>query len=143
MPRKANARIGSGLAQMQKQIRESLVTVRDEIRAKATELSRLKDEASKLSGFAGLTATGGGGMAASRAIGGGRARINWGTVLEQMPKQFKAGDIHKVRGLKNKRSSEIFAAITRWTEAGNVKRKERGLYERVQQSQPRSSKKTA
>ena len=143
MPRKPNARIGSGLARMQKQIRQSLVSMREEIRAKETELRQLKDEESKLSGLAGLTATGGGGTAASRAIGGGRARINWGTVLEKMPKQFRAGDVHKVRGLKEKRDSEIFAAIVRWIEAGSVKRKERGIYERVQQSQPRSPKKTA
>jgi hypothetical protein len=54
-------------------------------------------------------------------------------VLEQLPKQFKASQIRIVRGLKNKRSSEISAAITRWMEAGAVKRKKRGLYERVQQ----------
>jgi hypothetical protein len=143
MPRKANARVGSGFAQMQKQIRQSLVSMREEIRAKEAELRQLKDEESKLSGLAGLTATGGGGTAASSVIGRRKARINWGTVLEQMPKQFRAGDVHKVRGLKEKRHSEIFAAITRWVEAGLVKRKERGLYERVQQSPARSSKKTA
>jgi hypothetical protein len=141
MPRKASARIGSGLAQVQMQVRELLVNVRKEIGSKEAELGRLKDEESKLSGLAGLTAPGRGGTAASRPIGGRKARINWGNVLEQLPKQFKAGDIHKVRGLKDKRSSEIFAAITRWTEVGTVKRKERGLYERVQQSEPRSPKK--
>ncbi|HTW88772.1 MAG TPA: hypothetical protein VMD75_12285 [Candidatus Binataceae bacterium] len=36
-----------------------------------------------------------------------------------------------VRGLKGKRSSEIFAAITRWIDAGAVKRRERGVYERA------------
>jgi hypothetical protein len=45
----------------------------------------------------------------------------------------KVSQIRAVRGLKDKRSSEIFAAITRWMEAGSVKRKKRGLYERVQQ----------
>jgi hypothetical protein len=44
-----------------------------------------------------------------------------------MPKQFKAGDVRKVRGLKDKRASEIFAAITRWIEARSVKRKERWI----------------
>jgi hypothetical protein len=34
-------------------------------------------------------------------------------VLEQLPKQFKASHIRTVRGLKNKRPSEIFAGITR------------------------------
>jgi hypothetical protein len=62
-------------------------------------------------------------------------------VLEQLPKQFKASQIRTVRGLKNKRSSEIFAAITRWMETGSVKRKKRGHNERVQQSQERRRKK--
>ena len=47
-----------------------------------------------------------------------------------MPKQFKASDVRKVHGLKDKRASEIFAAITRWTEAGTVKRKPGGFYQR-------------
>jgi hypothetical protein len=71
---------------------------------------------------------------------GATVRINWGTVLEQLPKQFNASQIRTVRGLKNKRSSEFFAAITRWMEAGAVKRKERGLYERVPQYQARRRK---
>ena len=62
---------------------------------------------------------------------------------EQLPKQFKASHIRTVRGLKNKRPSEFFAAITRWMEAGAVKRKERGLYERVPQSPARRGKKLA
>ena len=141
MPRKTSARIGSRFAQLQMQVRQLLVDAREEIRAKEAELERLKEEESKLLGLAGLTATGGGGSAALRPIGGRKARINWGSVLEQLPKQFRAMDIRKVRGLKDERSSGMFAAITRWTEAGSVKRKERGLYERVQQSQPRSPKK--
>ena len=36
-----------------------------------------------------------------------------------------------VCGLKDKRSSEIFAAITRWICASAVKRRGRGAYERV------------
>ncbi len=143
MPRKTSARIGSGFAQLQMQVRQLLVNAREEIRAKEVELERLKEEESKLSGLAGLTATGVGGSAASRRIGGRKARINWGSVLERLPNQFRTVDIRKVRGLKGKRPSDIFGAITRWTEAGTVKRKKRGLYERVQQSQLRSPKKTA
>ncbi|MGC1342763.1 MAG: hypothetical protein WA854_10570 [Candidatus Binataceae bacterium] len=48
-----------------------------------------------------------------------------------MPKQFKASDVRGVRGLKGKRPSEIFAAITRWIDGGMAKRKSRGLYERI------------
>jgi hypothetical protein len=49
-------------------------------------------------------------------------------VLEQLPKRFEPYQIRTVRGLKNKWSSEIFAAIIHWIEAGTVKRKDRGLY---------------
>jgi len=38
--------------------------------------------------------------------------------LEQLPKQFKAAEVREIRGLKGKRPSEIFAAITRWIEGG-------------------------
>jgi len=68
--------------------------------------------------------------APDRTTGG---RINWSTVLEQLPKQFKAGDVRKIRGLNDKRSSELFAAVTRWIQGGKVKRKDRGLYERLSQ----------
>jgi hypothetical protein len=55
MPRKAGARIGSGFAQVQMQVRQLLVNVRKEIGSKEAALDRLKDEESKLSGLAGLT----------------------------------------------------------------------------------------
>jgi hypothetical protein len=75
-----------------------------------------------------MASTDGGGTARGR---GGRGRINWGEVLDKLPKQFKASDIRSVRGLKDKRSSEIFAAITRWIESGSVRRRDRGIYERL------------
>jgi len=52
-------------------------------------------------------------------------------VLSALPKQFKAADVRNVRGLKQKRPSEIFAAITRWIDAGAARRRARGVYERV------------
>ncbi len=116
--------------------------MRREIRSKEADLRRLKKEESQLSAITDQRGT----EEAKSATGGSAgatARINWGTVLEQLPKQFKASQIRTLRGLKNKRPSEIFAAITRWMEAGAVKRKERGLYERVQQSRERRPKKPA
>jgi hypothetical protein len=130
MPRKARE-MSSRFGQVQKQAQQLLANLRREIRSKENELHRLKDEDLKLAGLLGLTATSRGGAAASNANGGGRARTKWSTVLEQLPKQFKAGDVSKIPGLGTKRSSEIFAAITRWIEAKSVKRKERGLYERT------------
>jgi hypothetical protein len=132
MPHTTSSHITSAFSRVQKQARELLVGVRREIRSKEADLRRLKKEESQLSAITGQR-----GIEEAKSASGGSAgataRVNWGTVLEQLPKQFKASQIRTMRGLKNKRSSEIFAAITRWMEAGSVKRKKRGLYKRVQQ----------
>jgi hypothetical protein len=121
----------SAFTQVQAQARELLAKLRTDIRTKDAELRRLRQEESKLAaltGQPGMTIADGG-MGASRR--GARTRINWGEVLSKLPKQFKASDIRAVRGLRDKRSSEIFAAITRWIEGGTVKRRDRGIYERL------------
>jgi hypothetical protein len=103
-----------------------------------TELAHLKESASSL-----LTLGGARLRSSERKAGRrtrGPSRVNWTNVLEQMPQRFKAGDVRKVRAVQNKRPSEIFAGITRWIEAGSVKRKKRGLYEKVP---PRKGSKTA
>lgn len=128
MPR-GTSQVASAFQQVQKQARALLDGLRNEIRAAEMDLKRLKDEESQLSALAGRAqgirvAMNGVG----RSVGG---RVDWTTVLEQMPKQFKAADVRKIRAVKDKRSSEIFAGISRWVEAGAVKRKDRGLYERV------------
>jgi hypothetical protein len=125
MPRRRNA--ATAFRHVQQQARAIVNNLRNEIRAKEAELKRLKDEESKLSVLTGRV-----GAPAGRPAGRRRGgRINWRTVLTQLPKQFKASHIRQVRGLRGKRPSEIFAAITRWMDAGSVKRKARGLYERV------------
>ena len=129
MPRKkASGESNSAFRQVQKQARALLANLRRDIRAKQMELSRLKDEESRLSS---LVARSGSipGARAGGASGGGR--INWRSVLSQLPRQFKASDVRNVRGLRQKRPSEIFAAITRWIDGGMAKRKARGLYEKV------------
>jgi len=129
MPRTARKNYNSVLGQLQKQARGLLIGLRSEIRATEAELERLKKEESNLSSLAGRARAGAPAAARGRARKGGR--INWSLVLEQLPKQFKASNVRDVRGLKGKRSSEIFAAITRWIDAGAVKRRERGVYERA------------
>jgi hypothetical protein len=135
MPRgKRTTRVTSAFRQVQQQARGLLNNLHKQIRAQEVELSRLKDEEARLSHLVGRSAVGGGARAGKRggARGGvGRGRINWRAVLRQMPKQFKASDVRSVRGLKSKRPSEIFAAITRWIDAGLAKRKARGVYERA------------
>ncbi|HUO04662.1 MAG TPA: hypothetical protein VMU16_05640 [Candidatus Binataceae bacterium] len=128
MPRKkATRRSGSAFAQVQRQARAILATLRKDIRIQEMELSRYKDQAAKLVSLVmGRVSAAAG--ARGRTAGG---RINWRTVLSQVPKQFHASDVRNVRGLKGKRPSEIFAAITRWIDAGLVKRKSRGVYEKV------------
>ena len=131
MPRMATGET-SAFTQVQAQARELLAKLRTDIRTKDAELRRLRQEESKLAtltGQPGMANADGGGMGAGRR--GARGRINWGDVLNKLPKQFKASDIRGVRGLRDKRSSEIFAAITRWIEGGTVKRRDRGIYERL------------
>ena len=96
------------------------------IRAREAELQRLRDEESELARLAG-------GAARVREAVPGRAgrRTNWRAVLERLPNEFKASQLRSVPGLESKLSSEIFAGITRWTDAGLVKRKARGIYLRV------------
>jgi hypothetical protein len=128
MPRRSN-QVPSTLQQIQKQARELVAGLHNEIRAIETDLRRLKDEESQLARLAGRGDEVRAAPNGTARSGGGR--VKWGTVLEQMPQQFKAADVGKVRSVKGKRSSEIFAGISRWVEAGAVKRKKRGLYERV------------
>jgi len=142
MPRTITPQITSAFSRLQQQARELLVGVRRKIHSKEADLQRLKKEESQLSVMAGQRRAKEAKLA-SAGSAGAAARINWGKVLEELPKQFKASQVRTVRGLKNKRSSEIFAAITRWMEAGTVKRRERGLYQRVAPSQERRGKKPA
>jgi hypothetical protein len=51
--------------------------------------------------------------------------------LDKLPKEFKASHIRAVPRIKDKWPSEVFTAITRWIDAKIVKRKSRGVYERV------------
>lgn len=138
MLRTSRVQTTSAFAQIQGQARQLLSNLRSEIRSKEVDLRRLKDEESKLSALISERVITGRAMPAPGA--GAARRIDWSTVLGQLPKQFQANDVRKVRGVQNRRPSEIFAAITRWIEAGTVKRKDRGLYERVE---PRSPKKAA
>ncbi|MGH7915853.1 MAG: hypothetical protein ACREQE_00170 [Candidatus Binataceae bacterium] len=127
MPRTRSAeRPSSAFRQVQQQARTLLMNLHKEIRAKEAELRRLKEEESSLVQLTGRVARGAGEDGAGRG-----GRIDWRAVLNQLPKQFNASNIRSVRGLKAKRPSEIFAAITRWIDAGMVKRKSRGVYERV------------
>ncbi len=133
MPRGKNTDgVSSAFRQVQDQARTLLSNLRKEIRAKEADLQRLKDEEATLGRLTGSAQMAGAGAAAAGRRGGvGRGRIDWRVILEQLPKQFKAAQIREIRGLKDKRPSEIFAAITRWIDAGTVKRRDRGLYERV------------
>ncbi|MGA2411673.1 MAG: hypothetical protein ABSG46_14970 [Candidatus Binataceae bacterium] len=134
MPRRKSVDANSVFRQVQDQARTLLQNLRKDIRAKEAELKRLKVEEASLGQLVGGSqrpAASNGAHAGGRAAAAGGGRINWREVLEQLPKQFNAADIRTIRGLKGKRPSEIFAAITRWIEAGSVKRKSRGVYERA------------
>jgi len=129
MPRTSLGGVTSAFERIQRQAHSLLSGLQRQIRGKQDELKRLLEQESHLSGLLG-SGKGAGRKVRTAGRPTGRGRINWREVLNQMPKQFKASDIRKIRGLKSKRPSEIFAAITRWIDSGMVKRKSRGLYER-------------
>ena len=127
MPRKsASGAATSAFQQVQRQARMLLLNLRKEIRTREMELGKLKQEEVRLGHLIGRSSAG-----SERGSRSMRGRVNWRSVLSALPKQFKASDVRNVRGLKQKRPSEIFAAITRWIDAGSAKRKSRGVYERV------------
>jgi hypothetical protein len=137
MPRKkGSASTASAIRQVRRQAGAVLAKLRKDIRAMETDLARLKHDEDLWGRLAGGGSAGRAVARAPRAAGGGGGgaggggRINWRNVLTQLPEQFKASNVRQVRGLKDKRPSEIFAAITRWVEAGMVERKKRGVYER-------------
>ena len=129
MPRKTRKNVSSAFRQVQLQARNLLAGLRREIQMTAGQLERLKREESQLSALAGVAPAGPRG---TRGIIKRGKRTDWTAVLRQLPKQFQASHIRGLRGLKERRSSEIFAAITRWIDSGGVKRKSRGIYEQVE-----------
>lgn len=127
MPRKKASRGGaSAFLQVQRQARALLINLRKDIRSQEAILNKLKHEEARLGSLIGR-----GGGAAKAISSGPRGRVNWRAVLAALPRKFKASDVRNVRGLKGKRPSEIFAAITRWIDAGLARRRARGVYERV------------
>ena len=142
MPRGTVIQFRSALRQVQGKARQVLKGLALEIRAKESDLRRLRDDEAKLAAVAGWRSA-----PVSQpergAPGRGGGRINWRAVLEKLPNEFKASHIRAVPQMRDKRPSEVFAAIARWMDAKMVKRKERGLYERVQQPQARKPKKLA
>lgn len=112
--------------QLRRRAEDLVNNLRVQIRKREVELVSLRAEEQRLAALSGLSVS----RAASAGRRGAR-RTNWGAVLSRLPKEFKAADVHKRPGLQTKRSSEVFAAITRWIEAGLVKRKSRGEYVRV------------
>ncbi len=133
MPRQKLRGVTS-FARVQEQARALYASLQSEIRSKETELRQLKEEAAAIHRLGlGSAAVGGtrGRARAARAAAAPSGRVDWRAMLDQLPKQFKAADVRGIGAAKSKRPSEIFAAITRWIDAGLVKRKARGVYERA------------
>jgi hypothetical protein len=116
--------------QVQGQARRFLRSLAREIRIKEAELRSLRDDEAKLVAATDRRNASSRGFNRSR-LRKGASRINWLAVLERLPKEFKASHIGAVSAVKHKRPSERFAAISRWIDAKMVKRKSRGIYERV------------
>jgi hypothetical protein len=118
----------SAFRQFQRRTRVALADLKREISARESELRELHDEAMRLARVLterDVLPT----PLARRSAGSGR--LNWREILVKLPKEFRTSDLRKIAALRNKRSSEIYNGITRWTDAGLVKRKERGVYQRL------------
>jgi hypothetical protein len=131
--RKRSNSAASAIREVRRKAGSAFARLRRDIRSVENELVQLRRDEEMLVQLAGgrvQRRTGGG--RTRTALGGNvpSGRINWKNVLAQLPNQFKAANVRQVRGLADKRPSEIFAGITRWIEAGSVKRKARGQYEK-------------
>jgi hypothetical protein len=117
----------SAFRQFQRRAHAALTDLRREISSRETELRELRDEEMQLARLAGRVALPTP-SAQHPTISG---RVNWRQVLAKLPKEFRTSDLRKVGALRNKQSSEIYNGISRWTDAGLIKRKERGVYQRL------------
>lgn len=124
MPRGENS--ASAYEHVRQQAVSALNKLRKEIGSVESQLTTLRKQEEQL-----LAMTGEVSAPPSNGASARGGRTNWRVVLEKLPKRFKASDVRGLRGLAGKRSGEIFAAVTRWIDSGVVKRKERGVYERV------------
>ena len=131
MPR----RDSSAFETVRRQAVTALNRLRADIKAAESDLNELRKQEQQLAAITGESrgagAKNGAAPSAGRRAGGGR--MDWRAVLDKLPKRFSASDVRSVHGVGDKRSGEIFAAITRWIDSGLVKRKERGVYERAAQ----------
>lgn len=112
---------------LHRQARKSIREVASQISSKKRELRGLEAELEKLNRFAGFRRS----NVTARPVRVAKGRIDWSEVLEKLPQEFRSADFRRIRGLKDKRSSELFAAITRWINSGSVEKRERGVYVRV------------
>jgi hypothetical protein len=117
----------SAFRQFQRRARAALVDLQREISFHETELREMRDEEMQLARLAGRVAL----PTPSARHSAGSGRVNWRQVLVKLPKEFGTSDLRKVGELKYKRPSKISAGISRWTDAGLVKRKERRVYQRL------------
>ncbi|SRR5712691_503953 len=117
----------SALRQLQRRARAGLADLRREIATRETQLRELRDKEMQLARLAGRVAL----PSSSARRPAGSGRVNWRQVLARLPKEFRTSDLRKIGALRNKQSSEIYNGISRWTDAGLVKRKERGVYQRL------------
>lgn len=135
MPRgKSSSSSALAIREVQRQAGSVLAELRRDMRRLENELAQLRRDEEMMVRFTTQGMQKGSPAGATKASAAGNVasrRINWKNVLAQLPKQFQASNVRQVRGLKNKRPSEIFAAITRWIEAGMIKRRARAHYEKL------------
>lgn len=114
----------AGLTALKKQAAQTLRALQKEILRREKELSSLQNEAAAcqqlLHGKAFKAS-------AKETSGGIGKRIDWGSVLADLPKQFTAKD---VIGKVNKPAAGIYTQLYQMTKANRLKRTKNG-YEKI------------
>src|SRR5260370_39208748 len=117
----------SAFRQFQRRARATLAGLPREIATREIQLRELRGQEMRLARLTGRAVS----PTPSTRHPTGSGRVNWRQLLARLPKEFSTSDLRKIGALRNKQSSEIYNGISRWTDAGLVKRKERGVYQRL------------
>jgi hypothetical protein len=120
-------RVQSAAEQLRQNAASLLREVRGEIEQIVAKLRELREEENHLARFLGETPM----QQTNNGASHTESRTDWKAVLGTLPKKFKASDIRNIPQIGNRRSSEIYAGITRWMDAGLIKRAGRGDYVKV------------
>lgn len=138
MPRKSRPR--SLLASLKQQGAKTLAALRQEITRREQELVVLKTEEERWKEVVGaplrvVMTTASTRKPATKK----RARLDWDTVLSQLPATFTAQEVEQKT---RKPMGQVYAGLSRWVEDRKVKKNPNGKYQKISAPLPSLQKET-